>query len=304
MGSILGVAWGYVGLAAWTGASTFGLAAAGAHDPARLAEPRYAPRVDLMLLGVVVLTAGFFWVGCSTAALQLAGAFGIEDKDLATVVAGLAGYVLPLAALAMFRPALVAPAGPPSYQPVGAAPPAEGVVLDYQLRPGPAAPMGLRRQVGLGVLGILLTAPWVYVTLIATEFALRKLGVSIPTEHEMIRLLRGERGRKLAPLIVLSAGFFAPAFEELLFRGMLQSFLATLFARMQPAVAAGGRLLAITITSVLFALMHPRFSWPAIFALSLGLGYLYERTGRMLPVIVMHAIFNLTSLALTLTGWS
>ena len=50
--------------------------------------------------------------------------------------------------------------------------------------------------------------------------------------------------------------------------------------------------LAIVITSVFFSLVHPIWTWPAIFVLSLFLGYAYERTGNLWTCIVMHALFN------------
>ena len=34
-----------------------------------------------------------------------------------------------------------------------------------------------------------------------------------------------------------------------------------------------------------------------LFLLSLGLGYIYQRTGRILPCIIVHALVNGSSLA-------
>jgi membrane protease YdiL (CAAX protease family) len=50
--------------------------------------------------------------------------------------------------------------------------------------------------------------------------------------------------------------------------------------------------LAILITSLAFALLHPAWSWPAIFVLAIGLGYLYERTGNLWAPITVHLLFN------------
>jgi membrane protease YdiL (CAAX protease family) len=50
----------------------------------------------------------------------------------------------------------------------------------------------------------------------------------------------------------------------------------------------------IAATSLIFALLHAT-AWPApvpLFFLSLGLGYLYQRTHRLAPSIVMHATVN------------
>jgi membrane protease YdiL (CAAX protease family) len=50
--------------------------------------------------------------------------------------------------------------------------------------------------------------------------------------------------------------------------------------------------LAIMITSVVFSVIHPAWSWPPIFVLSVALGFSYERTGNLWVPIVMHACFN------------
>ena len=53
--------------------------------------------------------------------------------------------------------------------------------------------------------------------------------------------------------------------------------------------------LAIVITSLLFAAVHPLWMWPPIFFLSLGLGYCYERTGNLWTSITVHCLFNSVS---------
>jgi membrane protease YdiL (CAAX protease family) len=49
---------------------------------------------------------------------------------------------------------------------------------------------------------------------------------------------------------------------------------------------------AILITSLIFALVHDAWSRPAIFVLALGLGYIYERTGKLWASITIHVLFN------------
>lgn len=56
----------------------------------------------------------------------------------------------------------------------------------------------------------------------------------------------------------------------------------------------GTRWFPIVVASLLFALLHAA-AWPApvpLFFLSLGLGYLYQRTHRLAPSVVMHATVN------------
>lgn len=51
----------------------------------------------------------------------------------------------------------------------------------------------------------------------------------------------------------------------------------------------------ILVSSVLFASAHVGYGATAILPLAIILGYVYQRTHRILPCIVTHALFNLTS---------
>jgi membrane protease YdiL (CAAX protease family) len=55
---------------------------------------------------------------------------------------------------------------------------------------------------------------------------------------------------------------------------------------------------AILVTSMVFAVIHPIWSAPPIFLLSIALGFAYERTGNLWTPIFMHALFNASSTAL------
>jgi membrane protease YdiL (CAAX protease family) len=84
--------------------------------------------------------------------------------------------------------------------------------------------------------------------------------------------------------------FVAPLTEELLFRGAIQPALAERV----------GRLPAIGITAVLFAVFHlaPHALVYATLA-GLLLGALRERTGSILPSFTLHAGFNAAPILLT-----
>ena len=62
--------------------------------------------------------------------------------------------------------------------------------------------------------------------------------------------------------------------------------------------------LAILITSILFAVIHPLWTAPIIFVLAIVLGYVYERTGNLWASIALHAIFNTISTTIYLLGWA
>ena len=89
----------------------------------------------------------------------------------------------------------------------------------------------------------------------------------------------------------------APIAEELFFRGMVQTILGNFL---------GSRWSAILFTSLAFGLIH--FSQPyaivALIFLAILIGYSYEKTGSMLPPILIHALFNLKSLIWDAMGQS
>jgi len=113
-----------------------------------------------------------------------------------------------------------------------------------------------------------------------------------PQTHPVLKYMHtfGPSWRVLA---VIEAVVLAPLAEEVFFRGIVQSF----FRR-----ALHSPRLAILLASAIFAAMHynnePQ-ALPSLFALALALGYNYERTGRLISPILIHAIFNAVSLATT-----
>jgi membrane protease YdiL (CAAX protease family) len=92
-------------------------------------------------------------------------------------------------------------------------------------------------------------------------------------------------------LVAVFAALIVPVFEELLFRGFFQTTLRSL---------SGSPWVGIVLTSVFFAILHPPTHIPALFMLSVGLGYAYERSGSLLRPILMHIFFNGLSIGMTL----
>ena len=79
------------------------------------------------------------------------------------------------------------------------------------------------------------------------------------------------------------AVFAAPVTEELIFRGCLYGILRK----------SSGRVPAIIISSILFALIHGHIpSLPGLLVLAAGLALIYERCGSLWAPISMHAAFN------------
>ena len=119
-----------------------------------------------------------------------------------------------------------------------------------------------------------------------------------PIAHPTLQALLETRDVAVRAVLIISAAVVAPITEELIFRGMVQT------AILQSGLL-GGRWRAILITSALFTVMHLSLAWqtlPGLFVLSVGLGYVYERTGRIWAPILIHAIFNSFQLGLLLSG--
>jgi membrane protease YdiL (CAAX protease family) len=111
-------------------------------------------------------------------------------------------------------------------------------------------------------------------------------------ENEGLTVMIDTPGLIVKVLLFISFGVVVPVFEEMLFRGMLQSMIRT---HLRNPWAA------ILISSVVFALMHPYWMHlPALFMLSLGMGYAYERSGSLVRPIFVHAIFNSASMTAAL----
>ena len=167
------------------------------------------------------------------------------------------------------------------------------------------------------VLGVrwftMLIVPVVLLQVILTQW--------MPTEHPLIQLLRETENVAFLPVAAYAAVITAPIFEEAFFRLFLQGWLEKLQLNLQriklggsskadnDAVIFGGDLSTgaedatlqrstlwtpILVTSALFALAHLGHGPDGIplFFLAIGLGYLYQRTGRIQACIVVHMLVN------------
>jgi membrane protease YdiL (CAAX protease family) len=176
-----------------------------------------------------------------------------------------------------------------------------GVVMDAAVLAAILAatlnrPDGLRRSglnlsrfpLGLigGALAIVVVMPLVFSLGALTETGLQWLHKS-PPPHDLLQILRANPPPWLRAADVLSACVVAPLAEEMFFRALAQTALRYLFNRPWAAVF---------LTAALFAMVHPWWTWPQIFLLGICLGYVYERTGNLWMTVVMHSLFNLTSM--------
>ena len=88
--------------------------------------------------------------------------------------------------------------------------------------------------------------------------------------------------------IVLLATVAAPIIEELVFRGFVLRIMQTIWSTRS----------AVFANALLFAVVHPALSFPAVFLLGLGCATLYTKTQRVWPCIVLHAIYNAAIVAM------
>lgn len=166
------------------------------------------------------------------------------------------------------------------------------------------------------------------VAILPPVYALNALMTTIePTQHPLIRALAQSDSMPLRIGVALSAGLLAPIWEELFFRSIFQGWLERVLLHRHEAPtednavaeiapdaandseyttvssAPHGWWLPIVISSAVFAAAHldfraPRLDFIPIFFFALVLGYLYQRTHRILPSILLHMALNFSTLVM------
>jgi membrane protease YdiL (CAAX protease family) len=266
------------------------------------------PLVGVMFAAVVVWAAGptlFLWRSPATPG-QPVTATGPGAPALSAFQVVAIGVTVPAVAFVVLMAgnALVRPR--------------VGQRLGFELRRAP-------RALVAGVAGLLLALPIVYGAMRLSEVVYRWAGYTHPPEHDLLRLM-DEAGDPLVKyLAIVAAVVVAPLWEELLFRGHVQTLIREGLIRMgerllrldaddlesgAPAADADAERrarpleswAAVVLASLLFAGVHQPWTWPAIFVLSICLGLAYERTGTVWVPIVMHAGFNALMTTLFLFG--
>lgn len=122
--------------------------------------------------------------------------------------------------------------------------------------------------------------------------------------HTVMDMLSEDKGLGTFAFLFLSAAILTPIVEEIQFRLLLQGGLQR-WSDASPATPPGvpwSPIAAwpVVATSLLFAAMHLGQGAAPIplFFLSMGLGFLYQRTGRLVPAIVVHMLLNGATLSM------
>lgn len=159
--------------------------------------------------------------------------------------------------------------------------------------------MPTSRAVVAGLIGLAIVWPWVSLVANIGNLVHSALGGATPPDvaHLTLDALREHVHEPSAWGVALVVVTLTPLTEEVVWRGAVQQALKRLGIP---------RLAAIGCTAVLFALVHwnavpdaSRLSaLPALAMLGFALGWLMERTGRLIAPVAAHAAFNAANLLL------
>ncbi len=191
------------------------------------------------------------------------------------------------------------------------------IILVWRRYPGGLTAFGLRSRMAIRTLvratGFFIAATWITLLLLEmNQIICLCFKIQEMQRHTILDLLSQNPPVVNKLLMIAAAALGAPLQEELLFRGILQTFFVSVFLRMLRGpeyisidsdmlqhASISARWMGIMAAAGLFALMHlPNWQHvPALFVLGLYLGYFYERYGNLLIPIFVHCMFNIVPMA-------
>lgn len=131
------------------------------------------------------------------------------------------------------------------------------------------------KEVSLPVLGI--SVVFIFAAMYVLNLLIEQAGIPNTMEETFLAMSRN-------PFGILSIALLAPILEELLFRGAIQGQLQA--SGMRPWTA-------ILVSSLIFGVVHMNPAQiPFAFLLGMMFGWLYYRTGSLLPGIIGHVLNN------------
>ncbi len=162
----------------------------------------------------------------------------------------------------------------------------------------PPRQRGSTNPITAGIVTFLIAWPVVIAVANAWDLILQAFGIP-PSRQNLIQMFADTEDPLSLGLMITLAVAVAPVAEELVFRAGLFRYFRTRIPRV----------FALTLPGLLFASLH--IEWPTmdgisslapLLALAVVFSIAYERTGRIGTPIVAHALFNLNTVALILTG--
>lgn len=177
----------------------------------------------------------------------------------------------------------------------------------------------LGKNIGRALFYFFIATGLTFLILAATIKIGELLGCEKIQKHAFLELLSEKPPLSSMILLLINPALIAPIMEELLFRGVLQSYIINLLNRTgitriadpvddiinssaEDNILPRYRWTGITIVAALFALAHAQWQhMPALMVLGLALGYCYERYGNLIVPILMHSLFNILPLAITIS---
>jgi membrane protease YdiL (CAAX protease family) len=149
----------------------------------------------------------------------------------------------------------------------------------------------------LGVVAALAALAPVYIVLMALVWHFGER-----SQNPLLEKLDEHPSGVVFAAAAIAAVFAAPVFEEIVYRLAIQGWLEKLPMRSEAAAelaeldVATTQWTPILISSALFAAAHFGFAYGyspvPLFLLAIILGYIYQRTHRILPCIIAHMTFN------------
>lgn len=173
-------------------------------------------------------------------------------------------------------------------------------LLPLNLSHHPLLPPLKRSALGSGIVTFLIALPIVTLVNVAWQAAMDYLG--LPAEQQdLLRLFTEAKDPALVSTMAILAVVIAPITEELLFRATLFRYLRTRTPRW----------VALLLPGTIFASLHVNWatldglaSLLPLITLAVIFSIAYERTGQIATAMIAHALFNLHTIALLLSGVS
>lgn len=137
-----------------------------------------------------------------------------------------------------------------------------------------------------------LIAVWTIILIvfsIVLVIAMSFLGIG--TENSKTASLQSQMNLLNFAIGFVSAAIISPIYEEIFYRGFLYRFFSSRY----------GVLSGMMISSIIFTVVHiPTFNTlPVNFASGLIFSWVYQKTGSVIPSILIHGIFNGIAVILT-----